>query len=73
MRDYKVVTLVVQDGKVVNLQVFDLESDGINHANYCLNCYGDEKGTTQIVSFKHHNDGIVEVICDLSDMIKEKR
>lgn len=65
-RDYVIVTLVVQNGKVVNLQVFENETEGVDHAEYCLMCYGDEQGTTQVVSFKHYDNGDIEVIWDLS-------
>lgn len=73
MRDYKVVTIVVKDGNVVNMLMVETETEGIKHAEYCLSCYGDESGTTQIASFKQHNDGMVEMIADLSDMIRAKK
>lgn len=69
MRKYKVVTIVVQDGKVVNLSINKDETEGVRHAEICLNNYGAEKGTSQIVCFKYHDDELIEKICDLSHKI----
>lgn len=70
MVDYTIITVVVKNGKVVNLLMSETEKEGIEHANYCLKNYGEEKGVTEIAVFKHNNDGLIEIIYDLSGGIQ---
>lgn len=62
--------VVVKDGKVANLMALKSEKEGIDFAHDCLEAYRGEEGITEIAVFKINNDdGIIDIIYDLSDKI----
>lgn len=57
MRNYKMVTITVVDGKAVNTLISGDEITAIKHAESCVRDYGsDEKKPSQIVVIKQHGD-----------------
>ena len=64
-----VITVVVKNGKVVNLLVSETEKEGVEHAHYCLKNYERVEGVTEISVFKYSDDGLIEKIYDKSSEI----